>query len=145
MKKHFVILSILFFISCSEKKSDCDDYSEAYWSGTISGKMHNTRIKGENITIRKAFEKIKKTETNIEPKNGFITLKLHIDKYGFFCSQKKFQIDTNYEPIQFNNGKLIKKLELVASDLKGWSNDTETKTYYLIRLTIKDGRIEEIF
>lgn len=132
-------------MSCSGKKSECEEHSSAYWTTTIFGKPHNTRIEGENITIRKAFTGIKKSETDIEPKNGFITLRLHLDKYGNFCNQENFQINTDYEPIEFNNGKLIYKLEKISSNLKGWKNDTETKTYYLIRFTIKDGRIEEVF
>jgi len=109
------------------------------------GKPHNTRIEGENITIRKAFTAIKNSETEIEPRNGFITLRLNIDKYGNYCNQENFQINTQYQPIEFNNGKLIEQLENVSKNLKGWKNDTETKTYYLIRLTIKNGRIEEIY
>lgn len=145
MKKLFAIILTTLIISCSGKKSDCEEHSSAYWTETIFGKPHNTRIEGENITIRKAFTGIKKSETDIEPKNGFITLRLHLDKYGNFCNQENFQIDTDYKPIEFNNGKLIKKLEKISSNLKGWKNDTETKTYYLIRFTIKDGRIEEVF
>lgn len=109
------------------------------------GKPHNTKIEGENITLRNAFAEIKKSQNTIEPKNGFVTLRLHIDKYGNFCNQENFQINTEYQPVTFNNGKLIEELEDVSSNLKGWSNDTKTKTYYLIRFTIKDGQIEEIF
>lgn len=145
MKKLFAIILTSLIISCSGKKSDCEEHSSAYWTTTIFGKPHNTRIEGENITIRKAFENIKKLETDIEPKDGFITLRLHIDKNGNFCSQENFQINKDYQPTQFNDGKLIQKLEKISSNLKGWKNDTETKTYYLIRFTIKNGRIEEIF
>ncbi|WP_298551092.1 hypothetical protein [uncultured Algibacter sp.] len=145
MKKLFAIILTSLIISCSGKVSDCEKHSSAYWTTTIFGKPHNTRIEGENFTIRKAFAEIKKSENNIEPKNGFITLRLHLDKYGSFCNQENFQINTNYQPIEFNDGKLIKKLEKVSSKLNKWKNDTETKTYYLIRFTIKDGRIEEIF
>ena len=145
MKKLFAIILTFLFFSCSENKTDCEEYSSEYWTTTMFGKPHNTRIEGENITIRKAFAEIRKSETEIEPKNGFITLRLNIDKYGNYCNQENFQINTQYQPIQFNNGKLIKQLENVSRNLNGWKNDTETKTYYLIRLTIKNGRIEEIF
>lgn len=145
MKNLIVIIFTLLFLSCSEKVSDCEGHSSAYWTTTMFGKPHNTRIERENIAIREAFQEIKKTETDIEPKNGFITLKLHINKFGNFCNQENFQIDTKYQFTQFNNGGLIDKLKKVSKNLKGWENDTETKTYYLIRLKIKDGRVEEIF
>lgn len=145
MKKHFAIILIFLILSCSEKTLDCEEYSVAYHSHSMYGKPHNTRITGENITIRKAFAKIKKQETEIQPKNGFITLKIHIDKYGNFCNQENYQIDEEYQQIEFNNGKLIKKLENISSKLSGWTNDTETKTFYLIRIKIKNGKIEEIF
>lgn len=145
MKKLFAIILTLLFFSCSENKTDCEEYSSAYWTTTMFGKPHNTRIEGENITIRKAFAEIRESETQIEPRNGFITLRLNIDKYGNYCNQENFQINTKYQPIQFNNGELIKKLENVSKNLSGWKNDTETKTYYLIRLSIKNGRIAEIF
>ena len=145
MKKLFAIIFTSLIFSCSGNVSDCDEHSSAYWTMTMLGKSHNTRIDGENIAIRKAFSEIKKSQTGIEPKNGFITLRLHIDKYGNYCTQENFQIDTQYQPVKFNNGKLIEQLEIIAANLSGWRNDTETKTYYLIRFTIKDGRIEEIF
>lgn len=145
MKNLIAIIFTLLFLSCSEKILDCEEHSSAYWTTTMFGKPHNTKIERENIAIREAFQEIKKSETNIKPKNGFITLKLHIDKLGDFCNQENFQIDTEYQLTQFNNGTLIDELEKVSKNLKGWKNDTETKTYYLIRLKIKDGQIEEIF
>lgn len=141
------IITLLFY-ACSEKKEPCDEYSESYYSGkyvNFSFKYHNTKIKGENISIRKAFEKLIEKEQNIVPNNGFITVKLHLDKFGNFCKQESFQIDENYQPIIFNEGKLIKKIENITGNLTGWTNDTETKTFYLIRLKIKDGSIKEVF
>jgi hypothetical protein len=145
MKKLIAIILTFLIFSCFEKKTDCEEYSSAYWTTTMFGKPHNSRIEGENITIRKAFTEIKKSEIDIEPKNGFITLRLNIDKYGNYCNQENFQINTQYQSIEFNDGKLIEQLENISKNLKVWKNDTETKTYYLIRLTIKNGRIEEIF
>ena len=149
MKKLFAITIIILLISCSDKVADCDEYSSPYYGSTIGidfkEKPHNTKIEGENITIRESFEQIVSSETEIEPKNGFITLKLHIDKYGNFCNQESFQIDTEYQPTQFNNGQLINKLESISTRLTGWTNDTETKTFYLIRLKVKNGRVAEIF
>lgn len=145
MRKLITIIYILQLLSCAEKISDCEELSSAYWRSTMLGKPNNTKIQGENIAIRKAFQKLKKSETSIKPENGFITLKLHIDKYGNFCNQENFQIDSEYQPTQFNNEELIEKLKEVSSHLAGWTNDTETKTYYLIRFKIQNGKIEEIF
>lgn len=149
MKKLFAITITLLLISCSDKVSVCDEYSSPYYSSTIGidlkEKPHNTKIVGENITIRKAFEEIVSSETEIEPKSGFITLRLHIDKFGNFCNQETFQIDNEYQPAEFDRGELIKKIESISSNLSGWTNDTETKTFYLIRIKIKDGKIAEIF
>ena len=72
MKKIFAIILTSLIFSCSGKVSDCDEHSSAYWTTTMFGTPHNTRIEGENIKIRKAFTKIKESETDIEPKNGFI-------------------------------------------------------------------------
>lgn len=145
MKKTFVALFIFLILSCSGGSSDCEENSFAYWTTTMFGTPHNSKIQGENFTIRKAFSKIKASKTDIEPKNGFITLKIHIDKNGKFCSQEHYQISDEYKPVEFNNGKLISELQEISSNLNGWQNDTKTKTYYLIRFTIKNGRIEEIF
>jgi hypothetical protein len=105
----------------------------------------NTRIQGANITIRKAFQELVESEVNIQPNNGFITLKIHLDRSGNFCNQENFQIDSDYQSTQFNNGDLIRKLEDISSQLAGWKNDTNSKTYYLIRLKIEQGRIAEIY
>ncbi|PKB43040.1 hypothetical protein AX016_1222 [Cellulophaga sp. RHA19] len=149
MKKHFTIILILLLFSCNEKDSDCDEHSKPYYSFTydigLKEKHHNTKIKGENIVIRKAFQEIMNTETEISPKNGHITLRLHLDKNGNFCNQESFEIDNEYQPTKFNNGELIKKLKSISNGLLGWTNDTETKTFYLIRFKIKGGKIEEIF
>lgn len=142
------VVSTLLFYACSEKKEPCDEYSEPYFSHTLINFSlidHNTKIKGENISIRKSFKKLIEEEQDIVPVNGFITIKLHIDKFGNFCKQESFQIDENYQPTIFNNGELIKKIESITNSLKGWTNDTETKTFYLIRLKIKDGSIKEVF
>lgn len=150
MKKHIAITLTILIFSCSEKMSDCEQNSSPYYSFKIGiidlkGKKHNTKLKGENVTIRKALEQIVNSETAIKPKNGFITLRLHIDKYGNFCNQETFQINNEYHPTEFNDGELVTKIENISSSLKGWSNDTETKTFYLIRIKIEEGKIEEIF
>ncbi|KAB1160414.1 hypothetical protein F7018_00630 [Tenacibaculum aiptasiae] len=142
------LIFLIFLSSCIKKKEPCEEYSEPYYSSKLinfSYQYHNTKIKGENITIRNSFEKLISQEHNIIPENGMIILKIHIDKFGVFCNQENFQIDENYQPVSFNNGELIKKIETVSSNLSGWQNDTETKTFYLIRLKIKDGIIKEIF
>lgn len=56
-----------------------------------------------------------------------------------------FQIDENYQDVQFNNGKLVNELREIAAALKNWKRDKNFKTYNLIRLKIKDGKIEEVF
>lgn len=145
MKNISIFVFALVFLSCIEKASDCEDNSAPYWTVSVIGNPHNTRIQGENITIRKAFQELVDTEINITPNNGFITLKLHLDKSGNFCNQENFQIDTDYQATEFNDGDLITKLENISSKLEGWLNDTESKTYYLIRLKIQDGQIAEIF
>ncbi len=111
-----------------------------YWANGI-----NSRIEGEGPTLRNAFKDIQLTETNINPNNGFITLRLIISKTGKFCGIDTFQIDENYKNTEFNDGELIEKLEKVALGLKKWHRDEDYKTYNLIRIKIKDGKIEEIF
>ncbi|GAB1856197.1 hypothetical protein MHTCC0001_10320 [Flavobacteriaceae bacterium MHTCC 0001] len=126
--------------SFSQGNNECDERTLPYWANGI-----NSRIEGENPTFRKAFQKIQLSETEIEPKNGFITLRLNISKTGILCDIETFQIDENYKTIKFNNGQLAKKLEKIAIGLTNWKRDKDYKTYNLIRLKIKNGRIEEIF
>ena len=140
MKGTFLAIITLTLLSFTQDKNECEENSMPYWANHI-----NSRVKGENITLRKAFQKIQQTETNIEPANGFITLRLHITKSGKICNMETFQIDPDYENTEFNNGKLIKKLETIALGLKDWKRDKDYKTYNLIRLKIKKGKIEEIF
>ncbi|MDO6489862.1 MULTISPECIES: hypothetical protein [Cellulophaga] len=139
MKKILVLSILLFSIqSFSQESNDCDDSIVPYWwNGT------NSRIEGESPTLRKAFKEIQLTE--IEPKNGFITLRLNISKIGNLCDIETFQIDENYKSTEFNNGQLVKELEQIAKGLTNWKRDKDYKTYNLIRLKIKNGRIEEIF
>lgn len=141
MKKILVLTILLLSIqSFSQENNDCDDSIVPYWwNGT------NSRIEGESPTLRKAFKEIQLTETEIEPKSGFITLRLNISKTGELCDIEIFQIDENYKTTEFNNGQLIKELEKIAIGLTDWKRDKDYKTYNLIRLAIKDGRIEEIF
>ncbi|MBP1838864.1 hypothetical protein [Formosa algae] len=149
MKKPFAIIIILVIFSCKNDTPLCDEHSSPYYSSIIGidfkEKRHNTRILGENITIRKAFKELTIKEKNIEPNNGFITLRIHLDKYGNFCNQETFEVDSDYQPTEFNNGTLIKKIRKISKSLSNWTNDTETKTFYLIRIKIKNGQIEEIF
>ena len=141
MKKILVLSILLFSIqSFSQENNDCDDSIVPYWwNGT------NSRIEGESPTLRKAFKEIQLSETDIEPRNGFITLRLNISKTGNLCDIETFQIDENYKSSEFNNGQLVKELERIAIGLTNWKREKNYKTYNLIRLKIKDGRIEEIF
>lgn len=141
MKKILVLTILLFSIqSFSQKSNDCDERTLPYWAYEI-----NSRIEGESPTLRKAFKKIQLSETEIEPSSGFITLRLNISKTGKLCDIETFQIDQNYKSTEFNNGQLIEKLEQIAIGLTDWKRDKYYKTYNLIRLKIKNGRIEEIF
>jgi hypothetical protein len=140
MKKLFAIMTILPLLAFSQEKNECEEYSMPYWANEI-----NSRIEGENPTLRNAFQEIQLSETNIIPNNGFITLRLNISKTGNFCNIESFQIDQNYENTEFNNGQLIKELEEIAIGLNDWKRDKNYKTYNLIRLKIKNGKIEEIF
>ncbi|WP_424004265.1 hypothetical protein [Maribacter sp. IgM3_T14_3] len=140
MKKFIFLIAILPFLTFSQENSDCDEKTMPYWVNYI-----NSRIEGENPTLRKAFKDIQLAETNIAPSSGFITLRLYITKTGEFCEMETFQIDENYEPTVFNNGELIKDLETIALSLTDWKRDKDYKTYNLIRLKIKNGKIEEIF
>ena len=72
-------------------------------------------------------------------------MRLNISKTGKLCDIETFQIDENYKSTEFNNGQLIKELEQIIISLTDWKRDKDYKTYNLIRLKIKDGRIEEIF
>ena len=127
-------------LSFSNKKSECEERTLPYWAYGI-----NSRVEGEVPTLEKAFRNIQQTETNIEPANGFITLRLDISKTGKFCDIKTFEIDEKYESTEFNNGELRENLEKIAIGLKSWKRDKEYKTYNLIRIKIKNGKIEEIF
>lgn len=140
MKKIIALLTIFTLLSFSKEENECEDYSRPYWGSGI-----NSRIKGENPTLRNAFKEIQLLETNITPSKGFITLRLNISKTGKLCDIETFQIDENYQNTEFNNGTLIKELEKIASGLKDWERDKEIKTYNLIRIKIKNGIIEEIF
>lgn len=144
--KFFIgLFLIITATSCSKNDNPCQEPSQAYWTVSLFGKPHNTKIKGENRTIRKAFKDIMLEKKNIVPSKGYINLKLHLDKNGNFCSLESFEIDDTYSTTSFNNGKLIKDLEKIASSLEGWSNDTNTKTYYLIKFVINEGIIKEVF
>ncbi|MEQ8548666.1 MAG: hypothetical protein RIC03_12190 [Cyclobacteriaceae bacterium] len=142
MMKKLLILPLLLvtFLSFSQEKNECDEHSIPYWANGI-----NSRIEGENPTLRKAFKEIQLTQSDITPSSGFITLRLNITKTGKLCEIEKFQIDENYENTEFNDGELIKELEEIAVGLTNWKRDQDYKTYNLIRLKINKGRIEEIF
>ena len=140
MKKLFTLMTIFTLLSFSQEKNECDERTMPYWAYGI-----NSRVEGEIPALKKAFKGIRLRKTNIEPSNGFITLRLNISKTGKLCNFETFQIDQNYNKTEFNNGKLIKELEEIATGLKKWERDKEYKTYNLIRLKIKNGRIEEIF
>lgn len=140
MKKLIALLTIVTFLSFSQEKTECEERSRPYWANGI-----NSRIKGENPTLRNAFKDIQLSDTTITPDKGFITLRLNISKTGKLCNIETFQIDENYQDTEFNNGTLIKELEIIAADLTAWERDKDYKTYNLIRLKIKNGKIEEIF
>lgn len=140
MKGNLLIVVTLTLLSFSQDKNECDENTMPYWANGI-----NSRIEGEGPTLRKVFREIQYSETNISPSNGFITLRLNITKTGKFCNIETFQIDENYDNTEFNNGELIKKLEGIATGLTDWKRDKDYKTYNLIRLKIKNGKIEEIF
>jgi len=140
MKKLLVIITIFAFLSFSQEENECEERTMPYWANGI-----NSRIGGENPTLRRAFKEIKLSETNIIPSSGFITLRLNISKTGKFCNIETFQIDEDYVNTEFNKGELIKRLEKIAVGLTDWKRDKDYKTYNLIRLKIKNGEIEEIF
>lgn len=140
MKRLLTIAIILTHLSFSQDKNECEERTMPYWANGI-----NSRIEGEGPTLRKAFNEIQMSETYITPSSGFITLRLNISKTGKFCDIETFQIDENYEDTEFNNGELVKELEEIALGLTDWKRDKDYKTYNLIRLKIKNGKIEEIF
>lgn len=140
MKGKLFIILTLTLLSFSQDKNECDEDTLPYWGYGI-----NSRVAGENPTLRTIFKEIKLSETTINPENGFITLRLNISKTGKLCDIETFQIDEDYENTEFNNGKLIKELKDVAIGLTDWERDKDYKTYNLIRLKIKNGKIEEIF
>lgn len=140
MNKLLAFLAIFTLLAFSQGKNECAELTMPYWANGI-----NSRIDGENPTLRKAFKEIQLSKTEIKPNNGFITLRLNISKTGKLCDIETFQIDENYEKTEFNNGELIKELEGIAVGLTRWKRDKDYKTYNLIRLKIKNGKIEEIF
>ena len=140
MKKLLVLIIIFSILAFSQEKNECEEYTMPYWANGI-----NSQIKGEKPILRKVFKNIQLSETDITPKNGFITLRVNISKTGKFCNIETFQIDENYENIEFNNGNLITELENIAIGIKDWQRDKDYKTYNIIRLKVKNGKIEEIF
>ncbi|MCR1026997.1 hypothetical protein NQT66_19425 [Cellulophaga baltica] len=140
MKGNLLIIVTLALLSFTKDKNECDEDIRPYWGHGI-----NSRIVGEGPTLRQAFKEIQFSETNISPSNGFITLRLNISKTGKLCDIETFQIDENYDNTEFNNGEIIKELEVIATKLTDWKRDKDYKTYNLIRLKIKNGKIEEIF
>ncbi len=140
MKGIFVMAITLLLLSFSQDQTECDEHPVPYWAYGV-----NSRIEGETITLRKAFREVQKQETDIEPANGFITLRLNISKNGKLCDIDTFQIDENYEDTEFDNGQLITELENIAAGLTEWKRDEDVKTYNLIRFKIKNGKIEEVF
>lgn len=140
MKKLIALLAIFMLLAFSQEKNECEERTMPYWGYGI-----NSRVAGENPILRRAFKEIQISKTNISPSKGFITLRLNISKTGKFCDIETFQIDENYENIEFNDGELIKELEGIAVGLTEWKRDKDYKTYNLIRLKINNGKIEEIF
>ncbi|SFW38735.1 hypothetical protein SAMN02927921_01446 [Sinomicrobium oceani] len=140
MKTPFVLILVILFFSFSEDQPECGERSLPYWYNGI-----NSRVEGENITIRRAFAELQEYTNNIYPVDGFITLRLHISKTGKLCDMEVFEIDKDYQKTSFNQGELARELQMIAIELKDWKRDKELKTYNLIRFKIKDGKIEEIF
>lgn len=140
MKGILVLAITLTLLSFSQDKNECDERSVPYWLHGV-----NSTIEGETITLRKAFREVQNKETDIQPANGFITLRLNISKNSKLCDIDAFQIDENYEDTEFNKGKVIAELNNIAAGLTDWKRDKDVKTYNLIRFKIKNGRIEEIF
>jgi len=140
MKKILALITVFTLLAFSQDKNECEERTMPYWANGI-----NSRIEGENPTLRNAFKEIQLSETSILPGNGFITLRLYISKTGEFCDIETFEIDENYQNTKFNKGDLINELEEIAIGLKDWKRDKVYKTYNLIRLKIKNGKIEEVF
>lgn len=140
MKKLFAFITILSLFAFSQKEKECSERTMPYWWNGI-----NSRIEGEKPNLRKTFKTIQLSETEITPRNGFITLRINITKSGKLCDIETFQINENYEKTEFNKGKLVQKLEQISIRIKNWKRDKDYKTYNLIRFKIKNGKIEEIF
>jgi hypothetical protein len=132
MKGILALLTILMLLSFSQDKNECDEHSVPYWLRDI-----NSRVEEDNITLWNIFKKIRQTETNIEPANGFITLRIHISKTGNFCNMETFQIDQNYDITEFNNGKLVEELKTISMGLTDWKRDNNYETYNLDRLKME--------
>ena len=67
VKKNIPIIILFVAIqSFSQENKDCADCSFPYWASGI-----NSRIEGENPTLRKAFKEIQLHEINIKPSNGW--------------------------------------------------------------------------
>tara|TARA_R110000744_G_scaffold331734_1_gene437191 strand:+ start:2536 stop:2916 length:381 start_codon:yes stop_codon:yes gene_type:complete len=111
----------------------------------LSQDKETNNLAGENIPLRLAFQEIQMSESDITPRNGFITIRRLLSENGQFSKMKSFQIDENYNNIEFNNGELLKKLESITIGLKEWKRDRDYENFSLIRIKIKDGKIEEIF
>jgi hypothetical protein len=139
MRSFLIILIGVLTISCSREQG-CDEISMPYWANGINSKME-----GENITLRRTFQTLQQSETDITPRSGFITLRMHISRNGTLCGIETFEIDSTYNPISFNEGKLIEKLKVAATGIKEWRKEKDVKTYNLIRLKIDDGKIMEVF
>ncbi|WP_196888291.1 hypothetical protein [Aureivirga sp. CE67] len=123
-----------------QRHIDCQEISQPYYASNING-----YLVGEGPLLRDYFKELQEKEQNIEPKNGFITIRIHQMPDGTFCDMETFQIDENYERTKFNNGTLVKKVKRIVSKLKYWQRDKAVKTFHLIRLKIQDGQITEVF
>ncbi len=77
MKRILVLAITLALLSFAQENDECQERTMPYWANGI-----NSRIEGENPTLRNAFRQIQLSETNIKPNSGFITLRLNISKTG---------------------------------------------------------------
>lgn len=134
------MLFIILIIGCADEKKVCNEMSIPPW--------HNSNelgIEGGSKKIREIFSEIQRTENKINPQNGFITLKIHINSEGELCNVESFQINQDYKAIVFNDNDLINRLEKKAREILIWQNKLKVQSFYLIRFKMIEGRIDEIF
>lgn len=139
MKSLLLMFISLIPLSLLAQDGPCNELSSPYWANGI-----NSKVEGELPRIRQVYSSFLESKKSISPKNGFITLQIHVSSEGEICDIISFEIDQNYDPTTFNEGTLSEDLIKEIRHFT-WIRKKPFKTYNLIRFKIENGKIIEIF